>query len=520
MTILNYLTSTYNKVPDDIISTYFENNPKKQIMTYFRLYFFFYVVIKYILKEDINKKVAHDTIIEYFDKVINNKNKKIIINNISHHHDFLFRVFFIENNIYFHTYFNNLIKYVLPLPSKYFLYCPFMTYRNVEDYNLYTKTDLDYLDQPTYLDKVKVKTFVRKKNVDIPEQDMNIHLPINKYDDKIFNFEKILIVSTKEMSYICEDNYKVLYKRSNKINQNMYEKGVPFELLFEEWTEGTNDKINQEDIIYMCVCKKISIDDINNVFESIDFKKGDYKILYHNTKLLNKTKEEYNAMLDKPTFFLLTPKLKPDGYYSYDRWCLKYNIESDINNLLDLTSSVVSSNSFMKYLTDRDVNKWESYDNTTSEEYFENKQMKTRIHKNNKCLTSKNIDIINFIRERPYCDIGPTSYYTGRRKLQELVYKTRKYDHSKIYTYSSLEHIVKYYKGLGIDLSKRKIYYPEVRYEYANYDMDIVFLDLLGVKGFFFTDYEILFDVGGEIMLIKPNNNITLKEIKEHVCNK
>ena len=114
-TYINILIKHHSKFLDDIIDTYFTKKYKDQYITYFRIYFFYYLITSYIYKPELNINEIKKVFFEWIDKTLTIK-KSYIINNLQYHYNYLFNIFFVDKNIYFHVYFNNLPKYFLPLP--------------------------------------------------------------------------------------------------------------------------------------------------------------------------------------------------------------------------------------------------------------------------------------------------------------------------------------------------------------------------------------------------------------------
>ena len=110
---------------NDIINKYYNKHPKHQILTYFRLFYIFMVITKYIFKLKLSQNDSKDLFFEYFDKSVSYPEKNNIKMILENHYSFLYTTFFVENNIYFDVYFNNLIKYFFPFPYEFVLYSPF-----------------------------------------------------------------------------------------------------------------------------------------------------------------------------------------------------------------------------------------------------------------------------------------------------------------------------------------------------------------------------------------------------------
>jgi hypothetical protein len=142
---------------------------------------------------------------------------------------------------------------------------------------------------------------------------------------------------------------------------------------------------------------------------------------------------------------------------------------------------------------DRTNKKWISYDPSKTLNYYKFGSIPEKFDENFKCLTTTNSNVKN----RPYCDV---SEYAGRRKLQEIFFKTRKFRFKKLY----LE------LGIGTDLipyEKYRLYHPPNIPISFTWDFDKYILDLLKSNGFFFVDYGDAID-GGELLLIEPSKYI------------
>ena len=97
----------FGNIINDIIDTYFSNGIKQQILTYYRIFFVFYIIVRYVDKIEDKDKIKK-IFFEYLN--IKFKSKEIIEKNFIKYFDHFYDTFFIKQNIYFHTYFNNLIN--------------------------------------------------------------------------------------------------------------------------------------------------------------------------------------------------------------------------------------------------------------------------------------------------------------------------------------------------------------------------------------------------------------------------
>ena len=534
------LLTNHKNLINDIIETYFTNNIRDQIMTYFRIYFMFYILVNYVYtqKPAPNKQEIKKLFFDFLNNTIKiSQNTNIIKKNLNIHYDKLYKIFFIDNNIYFHVYFNNLIKYFLPVPFDIIEYSPFLTYRSNINNIFYKKSNIDYLEKITDLDHVAQKSYVKAKNINVAKNEIDLHIPIEYFKPLNLNnpkFDIIYLIATAEKLYIAKINnnnnnnleLQILYTRENtNINAEMFKDGVSFELLMPLWEPSDKNKnINKSDIFYISVMKKITKQDLFNCFGKLNFNKTDYKYLYHNTGLAkdkpNKKKEyDINNLLDIATFYYFTPLASNATYKMTDRKCLLFEIKQDINNILDLTTSILTNNSFTEFIANRDkINKkWTSYDNLDTLNYYKSGQIKKKFSENYKCITdlNNNNNIHGFLKERPYCDIAETQYYSGRRKLQEILFKTRKYDISKIWYYRFMRDV---YKKYDVNIPHAIYHEKDSDIKYTR-DFEKYILKKLDVNGFFFTDFVDSYQTGGEILLIHPAKFIELKKTSQVACS-
>lgn len=491
---------------NDIVDTYYDKYYSNQILTYFRIYFLYYLVTTYIYKPELNINKIKTVFFRWMKESLRNKNKKNIIKNFEQHYNYLFKIFFVEKNIYFHVYFNNLIKYFLPLPFELNIYSPIITYRaNVNTF--YKKNNSDYFDEPNKFDLNKEYFSNYNKN------EIDIHIPIKYFNEHCFqNINIIYLVGKLNKLYICDSNKKVLYVRNIDISTNAekflekFLKNKSFEEIFPLW-EKSNEIITFDDVIYICVMKKFNMHDLFNVFGKYEINCNKYKYLFNNTQLSD-MEIESDEFIKNPTFFYLIPSSK-SKYFKQEtkRNCVIFKIYKNINNLLDLTNSVISNNNFVNHMVKRDKEnkKWISYDPMKTLNYYKNGTIPVKFDENFKCLTTTNSNIKN----RTYCDI---LYYAGRRKLQEIIFKTRKYKYKKLYL--NLEINMDY-----TPYEKFRLYHPKDVPIYATWDFDKYVLYILNCNGFFFVDYGDAID-GGELLLIEPTKYVHKVAKSERACYK
>jgi hypothetical protein len=517
------INNQFPNILNDIINTYFSDNPNDQIFTYFRIFYLFKVIIIFILKIKKSKEELLEIFINFFDETvqlqaIKNKSKEIIKSNIIKHYNFFYETFFVDDNIYFNVYFNNLSKYFLPIPYVCSLYSPLITYRsNVT--SLYKKNDKDFILQSDGEDYINISS---NQNTNANKNEIDMHISMEHFDEILFD-DVIYYIATRSNLYIAtsiviHDNIcdlKCVYMRPmfKYDKKHLYNK-IPFELLAPKWKEyNKNFNINWTDIKYISVNRKITKNDLFHVFEPMNFSTNDYKYFFHN--VYKTYKIELNKMLLNPLFVYLTPLTSGSGILSQsdddkyrDRKCIIFELENDLTNILNLTKTIVTSNPLTKYLEEKDINDWISYDNLNIMDYYKNdiNVYKKITNINNQCITSDNITITELKNKRPYCDIGTTSEYVGRRKLHEILFKTRKYEPKNILKFLHYENK---YKKSGFDEQKYSLYYPNESIFEMTYDSFAVDLfKTLKISGFFFTDYQYSFNTGGELLVTFPKDNM------------
>jgi hypothetical protein len=529
----NIYINNYPNIINDILDTYFNDNIKSQIMTYFRLIYIFYVISKFILNNDLKEKEAKEIFIEYFNETVKNKNKEVIINNISKHFSFYYKTFFSDENIYFSVYFNNLIKYFFPIPYDYELFSPFITYRNNVN-EIYKKNNIDYLSKINDFDRsTRINKF--QYNINDIYNEIDIHIPLSKFNNKLSSDNFVYYIGTEKDLYIgtscMRDNntfkIDITHERNFKIpNLKHYENRMPYELLFDDWKK-VNKKIelNYNDIIYISIHRKITKKDILNIFNVIDLSNKDYKYFFHDTSLEIKKEDVNKTFLNSPLFLYLSP-IPPGGRildYTRDRHCITFEIIKDIKEVIDLTRTVVTDNPLTEFIKNKhkDDKIWKSYKNTKILDYYEDKPLEKFVSDNNSCLSDNlNMEVEDFIKQRPYCDINNRKRYTGKRKFLEIIFKTRKYNYSQIWTSMFIED----YKKFGYGEKVKEInfmYHPHREKTFAaNLDVHLTdFCDKLDISAIFSTDHDLSFKNGGEIMLVHPKDYITAYSVSKENCS-
>ena len=171
------LMKNHDNLADDIVNTYFNKHKNEEIITYFRLFFLYYLLTTYVYKPELNINQIKNIFFKWITSTLTNKKKKYILNIFYHQFNYLFKIFFVDKNIYFHVYFNNLIKYFLPLPFELNIFSPIITYRaNVNSF--YKKNNDDYFSQPNNFDTCK------KHLSNFNSDEIDIHIPMTFFNEK------------------------------------------------------------------------------------------------------------------------------------------------------------------------------------------------------------------------------------------------------------------------------------------------------------------------------------------------
>jgi hypothetical protein len=433
--------------------------------------------------------------------------------------DYLYKVFFKDHNIYFSVYFNNLIKYFLPLPFELNAYSPVITYRkNVKD--IFKQNNIDYYDREREVDKIKTNRKVdrMKRNKDMIKNEVDIGLNTYFINSEIYNQDSIFCIGIFNKMYIAKKFErrgsiiffdKIYERKLVSIDIKRHMNSEPFEKINELWL-NTSGKMEMtlDDIVYMSVLNKIEARDLFNVFDPISFDNDFIKHLFHYTGLpINKDK--FKKMLECPTFFGTTPLLRDiHSVYYKDKKCLFYDVLSPLNDLLDLTSNIIVRNPFVG--DDTKTGKFLKLDDIKN--YYKNKKIPVVTDKRFRCL-----DLNPKFKKKEHCDTDRSSYYVGRRKLQEILYKTRKYMHQDIW-------LAQYDISKRIDskLLENNIYHPKdiMKCNIYSYNYDAIILRDLNINGFWFTDYIDRISTGGEILIVSPLKYIDLVGYSYQKCFK
>ena len=537
------IMNNYLYIPNFVEKLYCvdKKNETTLIRSCFTIYYIYYVITIYIVKPNLPLKSIKKTFLLWIEKCndsyrdsdgdgggddddgdknkLHNILKFLIIN-----HEYFYDVFFIKENIYFSTHFNNLSKYFLPLPHKYNSWSPIIIYNDNINGNGNSNGNNDIFNT-VYSDNFEMETefdiLLKPKKMD---DEININISIKYFDHKQFlNKDVIYLCADENKLYICENNFNIVAERKNNFNKNVrsniekYKNKVPFEYIFPLWNlVDKNETIKVSNLKYIAVLKRITSDDLFNVFCKIDFLKQDYKYLYHNTF--------DNANLSKSLYFYFVPFSK-SRYFEREkkRRCATFKIKKDILNILDLTSSVMTCNPFSKpfYKKDFKDGKFVSFDT--------NDYNKTKFHKNYKCIDASttiynknsftnnslkygtNIGIGDNIRSNAhiYCDIYD---YTGKDRLKEILFKTRIYSNKNIWLCNKSIS----YKTENSIYRPQKLTEPKIDLQQSN-DFEKYIMKDLNINGYFFTDYSDAIN-GGEILIINPNEYIKLYKLSNKPC--
>ena len=556
-----------------LIIKYLPDNTNNYSYIYFRFFYYFYVLIKHVYDNynSQNIKEIFLNFLRYSRKFKYHSDIKLydeIVNKFTENYDYLYDTFFEKDNVYFNTYFNNLIKYFLPLPYDFLLYAPLITYRNNVT-KFYKKNDDDPIEITQSLNQKRItettettettensqlKRFTGIKNVNIVNKEIDIHIPLkyfhnkkqNEENDKVFlivykiNNKFVLLIANNVTTNVTnnvtiDDKFSVngiKYKRNfTQFDNNKYNIGYPLQLIFDKWVKTDNDniEINKNDVTYISIMRKITSTDLFNVFSKMNLSIDNYSYLFHNTSYQINS-ENLNHILTNPSFFYFIPhgsKSYADSYFK-NRRCNIFKIKNNIDNLIDLTQSIITNNPFTNnhnlQITHSKQKIWKGYDVTKIMDYYDNKEIPLTTNDNYKCVTfEKNQDINKFIKNRPYCDIGTKKMYVGRRKLYEIVLKTRKYNAPSIWPMKYLSDLYNKHniKVNETDYEDQIYNSPEkIKANVTGYLYDIIFLKTLGYNGFFFTDFDVAFSYGGELMLTNAKNYIGLYKYSLDTCDK
>jgi hypothetical protein len=550
--LLKIIQSNYDLFYDSFF-TY-----KLNSYSFYRFYYIFYVLIKYIHKlnnqTSENIKPIFELFVKYTRKykyhIQNEKKINYISNKLLSQYQYLYNIFFIEQNAYYLTYFNNLTKYCFPLPFDINTYFPIITYRkSIHNKNRksYKQNWIDYYDT---IKKHDVKNHERlimtgKRNIDMIQREFDTVVDINhlssfQYDETNYRF----IIKLADIMYICksmkENNHEfifdVIYSRKNNFNPSLLKTNNSFEEINPLWeVNNITITIKRNKILYLSIMKLLTEQDLFNVFNPISFDKDFFYEFYHYTGLdINShSKLQLNNLLECPTFFSPTPIYysKKAKYYK-NKKCIFFNVNHDINNLINLTENITINNPFNKH-TDKVKHTFFSFNKMN--QYYDNEH---NINNNNDLILNIDLqddpkykcfdidyrkNLKDYLDDKKHvCDVGNSKMYVGRRKLQEILYKTRKYMSRDIWQ-EQHENIDRFLKKLNKKRERiisHDIYHPNkkscIMYSY-NYDA--ILLEYIGCNGYFFTDYVDRIYTGGEILLTHPNKYLEIKEYSLDKCH-
>jgi len=355
---------------------------------------------------------------------------------------------------------------------------------------------------------------------------MDLHIPINKFNPKLFHKDDMILIGNNKMLYIGKnvqasnsDNniiFESLYERPiPNYNLNLFINSIPLEQLAKEWKKVKNTiNMNNDQIVYLQMLRSLNPNDLWSVFDKIEINKDHYRYLYQNTPIPHP--QAIKVFESLPTFWFFSPWSSFNKYANDNRECYRYEITKNITDLIDLTVSIISSNPF--YNSNKNVT-GTFYDLTNPTKYDKNNLPPLIEHANYRCLSLNND--LNEIKSKGFCDINKPMFYSGRRRLQEIFMKSRKYSTTSIYTSHKF---IKKYKNNGYDLGNdykfyNNLYYPDKGENRSIhvYDFDKYCLNTIGSNGFFFTNYDANLD-GGEIMLTNTKNFIKYDDFNKKLC--
>lgn len=496
---------------------------------YFRFYYFFYLIVIFMEKEELNKNEisqVFDIFLKYTSKNFRNKNsnkgnefwKKFMEN-----HDYLYETFFIKENCYWHTYFNNTINYFFPLPYKFLFYYPLVTFADTNTYfhHVSFETNFSRYDMMKHINRTRQS---RPLNKNMIKEELTFHVPLKYFSNKTFNKDdKVLIFYKGNKAFIGsikEFNNKALKIQTDVIrdfrktpsNFKHFRFGAGFQLVHPMWKEISKEiTLHLNEISYLQVYRKLTKNKLFDFYYGNDI--SNIKYLFHNTDHPQPQKI-IDSILNNQTFFFSVPWPEIDNYFAKRKCILFEKIKNP--KLLDLTKNKSSINPFTfeeLYNKHKKEKFWMYPDQKL---VLKEKFPKEVFNDLNACIRKDN-NLEELIKNRPYCDIGFSTEYNGRRKLQEILFKSRKHKFSNIY----LGKYQRYLKKIKLDVTNihKNLYYPDTKWrQYIPlYDFDTYVLKDMNIDGFFFTNYESNID-GGEILLTTPSHFITLNKINNSNC--
>lgn len=509
---------------------------------FYRPAFFFITLLHYVYTQEFNKikeesnnleedlkdiylnflrygrKLSYDTHKDFTDAYINHVKKNF---------SYLYEKVIGKPNVYLSVYFNNMNKYFFPLPyevTKYSILTTFRKQNNTKDKErIFNKRLLDYVDQPTKVDHVYRKNPGKPKYLDKIKNEMCMTIPLKYLRNNQLDNDDILIMGTKIGFYvtknnkITEDTIKgtILFKREHfEFDFDKYMSGLPLELLTPMWKEG-NDELNisRERVTFVQIGRKIKPEDLFNVFDKTEFSTDDYKYLFQNTPI--PTEQALKVFDDLPTFWFFSPWTSFDKYVADERKCFRYKIKQKIDNIVDLTVSIITSNPFHNPNT-QNMKKFYNLVNVSNHDINNMPELKESIK--NRCLSIENN--LDDVKNNKFCDVNKPVFYSGRRRIQELFLKNRTYGVTALYISHKYSH--KYANKYKLDEDYKyynNLYYPDKKSNRSIhlYDFDKYCLKDIGSNGFFFTNYDANMD-GGEIMLAETNKYLEFDKNFAKTC--
>ena len=495
------------KLFNNLLNYNFDKNNHSPIFDIYRFYYLYSVIKKYIVKS-IN-----------LDDIINKTIPNILKSKISNNTQFLEETFIKKNNLYLSTYFNNSIKYLLPLPYELLFYYPLLSFR--KGGKIYKHLDkLDSIQSPIFFDKLKKKTLTKMKNVDSIKNEIELNLDINLLYDlsqsESYSITIIIILDEQKNMYIYagsfndKNNFNVLFERIiiiTKMNTKIYTNfGIGFEAVFPSWRKTKKTiKIDYNKIYYAQIYKKIQKDDFFNSFPEISIDSNKFGYLFRNCD--KNVKLDLNIQLY--TYFF--PNSNVLFRYLDNTYCIIYKLNKTIDKVLDINRSIVTVNPFITTNSDK---KNIFFDNKKIKliETAKQGELKLKVSKDTieddlyKCV-SIDEKIEDFIKKNPDCDINQRHQYSAKRRFYEVIYKTRRYDPSTIYT--DLKFREKLPKSINLNHFIYDIHRPIDMYNIDINHFDGFILRAFNINGFISTDFELIFNTGNELFITFPNRYIT-----------
>lgn len=507
---------------------------------FFRPAFFFTTLLHYVYTKEFNKikeesgnleediKDIYLNFLRYGRKLSYYQHKDFTdayMNLVKKNFSYLYEKVISKPNVYFSVYFNNMNKYFFPLPYEVTKYAILTTFRKQDSSKerVFTKRLLDYVDQPKKVDHVYRRNPGKPKYLDKIKNEMNMTIPLKYLRNNQLDKDDILIMGTKRGFYvtknnkITEDSIKgtILFEREYfEFNFDKYMTGLPLELLTPMWKEGKDElNISRERVTFVQIGKKIKPEDLFDVFEKTEFTTDDYKYLFQNTPI--PTEQALKVFDDLPTFWFFSPWTSFDRYAQDERKCFRFRIKQKIDNIIDLTVSIITSNPFHNS-DSKKKKKFYNLENVSKHDTENMPELKESIK--NRCLSVENN--LDDVRNNRFCDVNKPVFYSGRRRIQELFLKSRTYGVTALYVSHKYSH--KYANNYKLEEDYKyynNLYYPDKKSNRSIhlYDFDKYTLKDIGSNGFFFTNYDANMD-GGEIMLTETKKYLEFDKNYAKTC--